>query len=94
MSNLQLHLLVLMVVERRETWLGHSRRQTDGDLRSVFTRKAGGIMGMGGAGMPCACVRADGLEELDVRLVLENDSQHEINVTPSSQSNTGGIARH
>ncbi len=51
-------------------------------------------MGMGGAGMPCACVRADGLEELDVRLVLENDSQHEINVTPSSQSNTGGIARH
>ena len=44
---------------------------------------------MGGAGMPCACVRADGLEELDVRLVLENDSQHEINVTPSSQSNTG-----
>jgi signal transduction histidine kinase len=35
-----------------------------------FTSKAEG-MGMGGAGMPCACVRADGLEEPDVRLVLE-----------------------
>jgi hypothetical protein len=43
-----------------------------------------------GAGMPCGCVHADGLEEPDVRQVL--DLQHEISVTPSSQ-NTGLSSR-
>jgi hypothetical protein len=33
-----------------------------------------------GAGMPCGCVRADGLEEPDVSRVLEELPQHWINV--------------